>query len=286
MKTTLLTAIYFGLDGFPFYTWPHLARYERYLYSLLQISKMGLPIICYTNKREDIEKLLLEHNVTNIQIIEKDLSEFDYSKKLLEVKKVNPIEFYHEIDYAKLEILKTHYKESDYIYWIDAGLCYWSLWPNKYNLNKIDGISSNIQNYEFSKVFNNEFIPNINNFVNDKLLQIRNTKLWYNGTDTNKATNRNHVYKWFAIGGIIGGNVKYLPTLFENFDTLIDIAFSKNDIVNHEAVMTIIGLENKNIFESFVFDTWYHEDSLDGLGEVIVEPEEFVSFSNFVEYIK
>ena len=50
--------------------------------------------------------------------------------------------------------------------------------------------------------------------------------------------------------------------------------------------MTIIGLENKNIFESFVFDTWYHEDSLDGLGEAIVEPEEFVSFSNFVEYIK
>ena len=50
--------------------------------------------------------------------------------------------------------------------------------------------------------------------------------------------------------------------------------------------MTIIGLENENIFKSFVFDTWYHEDSLDSSGQLIVEPEDFVSFSNFVEYIK
>jgi len=281
MRTTIVTAIYYGEPGFPFYLHEYLARYERYKYSLLQLSKMGTPIICYTNKKnkEDLDRLLIEHEVENVQIIEKELYEYEYSKKLLEVKKTNTIEFYHEVDYAKLEIIEKHSKDTDYIYWIDAGLSYWSLWPNKYNPNVIDGMSHTITNYEFSEVFNGNFIPNINRFVGDKLLQIRNTQLWYLGGEVNKYLDKKYLYKWFSIGGIIGGNVKHLPTFLDSFKIYADMVTNQNFILNHEAIMSVIGQEHENIFKTFTFDTWYHEDSG-------VDLKNEISFCNFIEEIK
>lgn len=280
----IVTAIYFGQPEFPYYTWPWEARLQRYLYSLIQLTKMEIPIVCYVN--DFTEPLVKKLNLKNLTIINKHLKEFEYSDSLKTVKskhkeeeqylQSNLVKMYHEVDYGKLSILRDHYLDNEYTYWIDSGLSYWSLWPNKYNPNTIDGMSHTITNYEFNGVFNKELIPNINKFLGDKLICIGNRRavnsLIYNTF--------NEVVKFNMIGGIIGGNKKYIHTLLEEFNKLATEMFNKNTIINHEALLSVIATRRPELFKTYLFDTWYHEDSN------VEEDEDLVRFSNFVEHIK
>lgn len=290
MNTQIVTAIYFGQPEFPYYTWPYQARLERYLYSLSQLTRMNVPIKCYVN--DYTEPLVKELNLKNLTIIKKHLDEFRYSSKLRHLKDNNEIEktylqsnsvkMYHEIDFGKLSILRDNYSDSEYTYWVDSGLSYWSLWPNKYNPYPIDGMSSTVTNYRFDKVFNTDFIKNINKYVGNKLLCLGNRC----GVNTKVFPNFNYELGYNMVGGIIGGNVSHMEDFLSEFDRMFDEMFKKNIIINHEALMSIISHERPDIFKNWLFDTWDHENSLDSQHNPVYIPKNYVRFSDFVEDIK
>ena len=102
--TKLVTFLYFGLGDFPFYGHKVQARWDRYVHSLVQLSEMGLPIVCYTgsNTAEALQDFMDENDVTNVTIKVKELEDIRHSKKMIEIKEKNPdlFKFYLEVGWA------------------------------------------------------------------------------------------------------------------------------------------------------------------------------------------
>lgn len=282
--TQVVTSIYFGQEEFPYYTWPWRARLERYLYSLIQLTKMEVPVICYVN--DYTEPLVKELELKNLTIINKHLKDFEYSDSLKQIKSKHKEEkdylqsnlrkMYHEVDYGKINIIKDHYLDKEYTYWFDSGLSFWSLWPNKYNDNTIDGMSHTKTNYQFDKVFNKELITNINKFIGDKLICLGNR----GGANRLAFDTFNTTVNFNMIGGIIGGNKKHIPTFLSEFNSLTTEMFNKNTIINKEIILSVLATRRPELFKTWLFDTWYHEDS----GVHI--PEESIRFSELINVIK
>ena len=92
METRLVTAFFHnnevGVPSHPFYLHNVIARYHRYQYSLVQLTKLGLPITLYisSNIKETINKLINEYKITNVNVIVKDLIDFNCSSKTIPIK--------------------------------------------------------------------------------------------------------------------------------------------------------------------------------------------------------
>jgi len=63
-----------------------------------------------------------------------------------------------------------------------------------------------------------------------------------------------------SIGGILGGSVSLLKWYFNEFDILAEKTLSKDSILNHEAMISYMVMENPEKFTTWQFDTWYHDD--------------------------
>ena len=124
------------------------------------------------------------------------------------------------------------------------------------------------------QIFNPDLFPKINNFVGNKLLGLStNLIFWhflplsdlliktkYYSEDVNKA-----FYKGFNsnhnIGGIIGGHKDHINHLIAEFNSISQLSLNNEIIPNHEVIMTAIKWHNPELFEEYIFDTWYHEDT-------------------------
>ena len=265
MKTKLVTAIYSGIHGYPYYGHQVRARMDRYLNSLRVLNNMDTPIICYCGQQDydEINEFCNEFNLTNVQLKISELADSNYSPILKDIKdRTNNFKFYHEVDYNKLYLLdKENNGDSDYLYWIDAGLSHRGLFLLKYNPNsdKITGMSDSYHDYEFTGVFNPELFPRINNFVGNKLLSLQITLLAHN-PDIVQNIYKCGLIRQMSVGGIIGGKSEHISELLTDFKIAVDKSFEKDIIINHEAIMTVLVKNKPEMYEVFKFDTWYHND--------------------------
>jgi len=268
MKTKLVTALFYGIHDFPFYGHNYSARWDRYINSLVQISKTNVPIVCYcgSNIYDSLKKHLDENNVENVELIIRELEDIKHSKEMIKIKEKFPdkFKFYLEVGWAKLALMEENYDENlDYLYWIDCGLSHLGLFPMRYNSDsdKINGRSINKFRYTFDKIFDENLFNKINNWLGDKLLDIRNTLFFHNAKDLNRVLELNHPYKSLTVGGIIGGKIEKLPKLFNRFDNYCKVCLDKEYLINHEAIMSAIGYDHPEDYKVYEFDTWYHEDT-------------------------
>jgi hypothetical protein len=266
MKTKLVTAFYTDIIGFPFFGHDAFARHERYLHSLRTLNNMNQEIICYCNdtQLDLLTKYCNEFNLTNVSLKISNLKDYPKTDKMIEIKKTNnKFNFYHEVDWNKLHLLSKEYDQSyDYIYWIDCGLSHRGLFLLKYNpySDKITGLSKDWENYSFTKIFCPELFPKINDWVGDKLINLANTMFSHNHNELNNVYKNNHKFNHMTVGGIIGGHISKLKWFLNEFDIISDICLNENFILNHEAIFTKIEYENPNMFKTFTFNTWYHDD--------------------------
>jgi len=205
-----------------------------------------------------------DYNLTNVTIKISNLKDYPNSQRMIDLKKSNnSFNFYHEVDWNKLFLLSKEYDESyDYIYWIDCGLSHRGLFLLKYNPNadKITGLSRDWENYSFTNLFCPELFPKINNWVGDKLINLANTMFSHNVNELNRVYNNNHDYKHMSVGGILGGHISKLNWFINEFNRIADICLDSNYILNHEAMITKINFENSDMFKTYDFNTWYHDD--------------------------
>ena len=266
MKTKLVTAFYTDIIGFPFFGHDAFARHERYLHSLRTLNNMNTEIICYCNdtQYDMMVKYCEDFNLTNVTIKISNLKDYPNSQRMSEIKKSNPqFNFYHEVDWNKLYLLSKEYDETyDYIYWIDCGLSHRGLFLLKYNpySDKITGLSRDWENYSFTNLFCPELFPKINNWVGDKLINLANTMFAHNVDQLRKVYGDNHPYNHMSVGGILGGHVSKIKWFLNEFNRIADICLNGNYILNHEAMITKIEFENKDMFKTYEFNTWYHDD--------------------------
>jgi hypothetical protein len=266
MKTKLITAFYTDIIGFPFFGHESFARQERYLHSLRTLNNMDNEIICYCNETQFdlLKKYCEEFNLNNITIKISNLKDYPKTERMLEIKKSNEqFNFYHEVDWNKIHLISKEYDESyDYIYWIDCGLSHRGLFTLKYNphSDKITGLSRDWENYSFTKIFCPELFPKINNWVGDKLINLANTMFSHNPNEIRKVYKNNNDYKHMSVGGILGGHISKIKWFIQEFDIISNLCLNENHILNHEGMITNLEFENPDMFKTFSFDTWYHED--------------------------
>jgi hypothetical protein len=291
--TKLVTFLYFGLGDFPFFGHKVQARWDRYINSLVQLSEMGLPIVCYTgsNTAEALQNYMDENQVDNVTIKVKELEDIRHSKKMIEIKEKNPdkFKFYLEVGWAKIALMEDEMEEGiDYLYWIDCGLSHLGLYPRRYNSNadKITGLSVNKYRYTYDGIFNTLTFNKINNWVGDKLIDIRNTLFFHDHRKLNEILERDHIYDSLSIGGIIGGHVSKLPDFFQRFEEYAQTALNKEFLLNHEAMMSTMVYDKPENYRSYKFNTWYHDDST--ITDKSVTPEflrDKISFYTFFEQL-
>ena len=295
-KTKLVTALW-RCSGHPFYGHEEIARLQRYLHSLTQsICKTEVDIVCYANStainilKNEIRKL----GIKNIELKHKELIDIGFSKRMIEVKESNgdKFNFYHEVDWAKIDLLEYELDDAyEYIYWIDSGLSHRGLWHVSNNTNRelITGMSGNPHDYEFTGIFCEELFPKINEFVGDKLLDIGNKQLWhptYSFCPALEISNDEYMQNFISqtTGGIIGGHISKLPDFIERFKVVAGKMLDKNQIANHEALMSVIRQQNLKDYKCFHFGTWYHRDMPLCMHTVTYEDvKDQVSFSDFFE---
>lgn len=291
MKTKLVTFLYFGIGDFPFYGHKVVARWDRYKNSLVQLSKMGLPIVCYcgSNIYPDLKNYMEENNVTNVELKVKELEDIRHSQAMVKIKEKNPdkFKFYLEVGWAKIALMEEEMEEDlDYLYWIDVGLSHLGLFPRKYNSrgHEMTGLSNNVARYTFDHIFNENTFSNINNWVGDKLIDIRNTLFFHNHRVLNEVLDRTHGYDSLSIGGIIGGHVSKLPDFYKRFEDYAQTCLNKEFLLNHEAMMSTMVYDKPENYKTFKFNTWYHEDTY--LTDPSVTQEFVADKTSFYEFFK
>lgn len=292
MKTKIVTFLYFGINDFPFYGHKVLARWHRYQHSLVQLSKMNIPIVCYcgSNIYDELNKHLINNDVKNVELKVKELEDIRHSKGMIKIKEKYPekFKFYLEVGWAKIALMEEEMEEDlDYLYWVDVGLSHVGLYPHRYNTNPelITGTSTNKYRYTFGHIFNPDTFNKINKWVGKKLINITNTQFFHNTSDLNKILEKNHRYKSLTVGGIIGGHVDKLRGFFERFEKYSQKCLDKEFLLNHEAMMSTMSYDKPEDYQTFIFDTWYHEDTPDpGVDENFLKGK--ISFYTFFEKIK
>jgi len=266
MKTKIVTAFYTGISDYPYYGHSGVARHERYLHSLRTLNNMDVEIICFCNENqyEMLVNYCNDFNLKNVEIKISNLSDNPVAQKMISIKeKTEDFKFYHEVDWNKIYLLQKEYDESyDYIYWIDVGLSHRGLFLEKYNpyAEKIDGLSRTYENYSFLGIFNSLFIEKMNNWVGNRLINLSNKQLSHNINFTNSVTETKINYENLSVGGILGGNIKNLKWFIDTFNNEGNKILNKNVIINHEALISYIFEQNQEMFKTFIFETWYHDD--------------------------
>jgi hypothetical protein len=265
-KTKLVTAFYTDIKGFPFFGHETVSRHERYLHSLRVISNTKNEIILYCNESQEkfLKEYCQEFNLTNVEVKISNLSDYPKSKKMIEIKNhTNDFKFYHEVDWNKFYLLEKEYDESyNYIYWIDCGISHPGLFLDRFNpfIERADGLSKTYENYSYISLFDTSLFDRINNWVGDKIINISTTLLSHDMRYAGGILGEDFTGNHCSIGGILGGNVKNLKWYFREFDKLTDFCLSKNSIINHEAILSFMEINDPDKFQTWEFDTWYHDD--------------------------
>lgn len=267
IKTKLITAFYTDKKGFPFFCHEYLSREQRYLHSLRVLNNIGNEIVCYCNETQlnFLKHYKEKFSLDNVSLKVSNITDFKYTDRMREIKEsTDSFKFYHEIDWNKIYLLDKEFDESyDYIYWIDVGLSHHGLFPNKYNPNyKLStGMSNDFNTYSFTNIFNQKFVSKLNNFVGVKLINLQNKLKFHNTDDLNRILNGNFIYRGLSVGGILGGHISNLRWFIDLFYELGEKTLNSNFILNHEAIISFMYEMNKDNFETFFFQTWYHEDT-------------------------
>ena len=267
MKTLFLTCIYNNLFGTEFGGRP--SREEHYKYSLLSLLRMtSADFICYTNP-SDLSNL--EHFFHNQNGISKDKLKFIPFKlkdtkhhyifsKFKDIDTIKNGDRCFEIQYNKFFWFFNETLSYDNYYWIDAGLSHCGIIPDKYLVN-----NNTYQRYFNSYFFDDTFLDRLIEKSKDKILVIGKSNT---GSNFWSNTLPNEYYieydsSYHIIGGLFGGTKKVMKKFVEEFERIfLWVTEKEKKLYSEEQIMTTIFMNNKEWFNLFSFDVWWHENNL------------------------
>lgn len=298
MKTKLVTSYYPFHNGEPY--WGQLNRDRWYKYSLATISNMG-EIVCYTDPGDNGYNQLVElkekHNLKNLTIKVYDIKDNPYQDRVYKIRTSkadrynNPesIGFYTRptvIYWMKFIFLTMEYEPNTQLYWIDSGLSHSGLFPsfaNKYSVEPEfatfygDAYMANEHKvYHYDKAFTPDVLDKINNYAEDKIINLNRSMSDDNPAEFNTFLGVNVEYNnMFPVGGFFGGHSDLLLQYVVKSKETIEQILSVDEVCSDQVIMAYVNATNKDWFKNWQFDTFYHEDWSN-----IFQPGQ-ISFSHF-----
>jgi hypothetical protein len=268
MKVKFITCIYSFLNGTEF--GGRTGRNGHYMYSLLSLLRMtNADFLCYTNQ-EEIERLSdFFYNENQIdrdrfKLVVFDLKSTKYNSLINEYKQIESIkkgDRCFEIQYNKFFWFLDEDWSYDYYFWVDAGLSHCGIIPDKY----LDYKDYGYQGYFNSHFFNNEFLLKLTEKTKDSVLIIAKDNTGSNywmGTLPEKYYDVYNATK-HVIGGLFGGNKESMKNFVSTFEEkFLMITEKEKNIFSEEQIMTLIYFNNPNIFNTYFFDVWWHENNV------------------------
>lgn len=261
MKINIVSAIYNDLYGTSL--GGRQGRIDHYMYSLKSIMKISdATFHVYTNDPDRISLFFNDCGYSNFFIYTDDLYNTIYKEKINRIKNIEDVkksERCIELQYSKLEWINNHLKDSDYTYWIDAGLCYSGLIPDKYL--KIN-TGYYYDRYYSSNIFSNKFMHNLIK-ESDRILVCakENVRNFWENTIPYKYY-KEYDASYHVIGGLFGGKSDMMKELIEKFRNLVTIILdNENHLYSEEHILSCLFVNNRNIFNPQFFDIWWHEDN-------------------------
>jgi hypothetical protein len=254
-------------------------RYQRFHYSLISISNTHIPIIIFTNV--DYVGFLqnfcdenLKHK--DFKIIGLNLEDLPFYNQIDELKsyntELNPIgNRYSQIMSAKPYLMKyaidNNIFQGDKYFWIDAGLSYVSLIPDRHK-------SGGPTDWFAYSCFDKNFVQRLDQYSQDKMFIILfnpgmgNPYLIQEGI---YQFNENPYNNYYMIGGLWGGNksdVLKFQQLYDEYLNKVINYWKINKKSSHtrmfvdESIFSVIAYNHPENFSPQRFDTWYHEDDI------------------------
>lgn len=269
--TTLVTAIYNNLHGTTYGGRP--SRETHYTYSLRTLMKIpNVKFVIYTNDYLKISEYLtnnLDSKTVDYTIIERDLATVPNKEK---IDKLKDIEYTKtstrclELQYLKIFWLLDNLPNNndDFIYWIDAGLSYSGLIPDKY-LN----VSSHhyYDKYFNCSLFNEKFIENLKRFTDNQFFVMakENVNFFWDQTIPQKYYTKYYSDK-HIIGGLFGGKANIVQKVCSEFIALLNRLLDDGPILySEEQILSAIYYNHPDYFQAKFFDLWWHEDNIKNL---------------------
>jgi hypothetical protein len=277
---TFVTCIYDDLYGTEFGGRPHPSR--KYYYGIESALKMGSPyvIFCWPKDVEKVElyfkKFLGDAEFDRlVRVLPHDLENTEI-RETIRVEKLKrtdiPADRCHDVMFGKFFMLKRAIEDnlfdSDFFFWIDAGLSSSSLFPNKY----LD-LTDKERRYNSCSLFTPKVPQKLIEKSKEKILLLKLNTKWYSFDKTHLGEGNG---SWYIIGGLFGGQKdKILELSNDSIKSFLDHVKDKNTLYTEEQILTIIYSFNKDNFDVVEFDTWYHEDCGDWVKDKIIGKKNF-----------
>jgi len=246
------------------------SRQGHYLNSLRSLLKMSnATFVCYTSISEiDILKdfFYVQNNFNENQIIFKtfDLQRCNFHKHIQRIKDVSSKvlkDRCYEIQYSKfIWCLNELTDDIKHLYWFDAGLSHTGLIPFKY----LDQTKGYWEKYFESSLFNNNFLNNLIDFTEDKIVVCaKDNKRNYWSTTLPKKYYSKYISDRHIIGGFFGGKKDIMKTFCDLFTEKInEVLVNENELYLEENIMSLLYYNNQDLFTSLYFDIWWHEEDI------------------------
>jgi hypothetical protein len=267
MRTLFLTCIYNNLYGTEFGGRP--SRNEHYKFSLLSLLRMtNADFVCYTSPSDlySLEDFFYKQNGISkdkLRFISFNLNDTKHHYIFSKYKDIDSIkngDRCFEIQYNKFFWFFNEKLDYDYYYWIDAGLSHCGIIPDKYLVN-----NNTYQRYFNSYFFDNIFLDKLIKKSRDKVLLIGKSNT---GSNFWSNTIPNQYYKeydssYHIIGGLFGGSKIVMKRFVEEFEKVfLNVIEQEQKLYSEEQVMSLIFTNDKESFNLFSFDVWWHENNL------------------------
>jgi len=317
MNTKLVTAYYPLHQGPPF--WGKQNRERWYKHSIASICGTGVPVICYTDEigYKEINEIKTNKKLDNLILKMYDLTTSPFHDRIYKARTEGHPEMYNNefhpyykmpvsIYWMKWNFLKMEHEEDTYIYWIDGGLSTQGVFPSRgssygndpgylKNYNGEEGdfyLVHEFKMFTFDKIFNPNFIPNLNKFSENKIVNICRQ----DGTDNDfylfedkLDLPRGEIMRsnQFPVGALFGGHSSQLPKYIDEFNSIADRILSIGDYVcTEQEIMGYIHTIHPDWFKDWNFHDFYHEDWKLANGPDVFTPyreayPDNVSFSSF-----
>ena len=265
-STVLVTCIYNGLSNTRY--GGRLNRDQFYRESLATIARSsGLPILCFMPAAEiPVHDSFFEGRPHHITWVPQELADIPHSSEIQRIKTSHPEDYSTyawqercvEVMWGKFHMLQQaleHFPHAEYLFWIDAGLANVSIISTKYTNAEA------LQAGDMHRV-DSAFVPDLfvrmREMADERLLTIK-ASIAHNRGIPEKYNERPYENAHALIAGLFGGKKSAIKAVCQLFEDKCKKILADDVLYFEESIMTGVLADHPELFETYTFDSWYHE---------------------------
>ncbi|MGE0449064.1 MAG: hypothetical protein AB7Q29_05705 [Vicinamibacterales bacterium] len=262
---TLVTCMYNGLWGTPY--GGRLNRDAMYRDSLRTIARTGLRIVCFVPAADvAAQQTHFQTSAADIIFVPLELHDVPHHAAIQRIKARDAEEYSGiawqercvEVMWGKFFMLDRVLEaapDAERMYWIDAGLANANVISTKY-IAEADLHNGRLS--EVASAFTPKLFARIRDFAGDRVLAIKTTQAHHPGIPA-KYNRAPYTTSDGVIAGLFGGHRARVAELTALFHEKVEATLRDERLFFEESILTAIYSDRPELFQTFTFDSWYHE---------------------------